>query len=161
MAGGEESVQQLPSSVVADVADGEDKYVAAFKEKMDEAVDKSMIKSRVQDLPLDKLLKTLQVHHPPLLPNAIDPVLRLPECGGETDGTPERGGTLKAGECDAGPAAGASGAAHDRPEPRRAEAPLHSRDAVRPRHTADCIPSCAQHPEPSWNTGTFRGERLT
>jgi len=71
VAGGEESLQRLPTTEVADVADGEDKYVAAFKQKMDEAVEGSMAKSKVQATPLDKLLKTLQVPAPLFLPNAL------------------------------------------------------------------------------------------
>ena len=94
VAGGEESLQRLPTSVVADVADGEDKYVEAFKQKMDEAVEGSMAKSKVQATPLDKLLKTLQVPEPLLLPNAINAVQRLQECGGKLMGC-QRGATLK------------------------------------------------------------------
>jgi len=90
VAGGEESLQRLPTSVVADVADGEDKYVEAFKQKMDEAVEGSMAKSKVHSTPLDKLLKTLQVPPPPPSPTECNHrCAEIARVRGRTDGAPE------------------------------------------------------------------------
>ena len=57
--------QTSPHPQLADVADGEEQYVEAFKRKMDEAVEGSMQNSKVQATPLDQVLEILQV---PLTP---------------------------------------------------------------------------------------------